>query len=278
MPFSSSVGDRDCGFFAAGRISWFRRGRDCASEQFLLANQTNLATSAGRASFLIAVSVLIAVGVIAYSNSFDVPFVFDDLGSIKDNSHVRVTQLDRQQLMEVARGSPSRRRPVSNISFALNYYVGGYNVWGYHLVNLCVHLICGVLVYLLGLVTFGRVPPPQDHRPPERVSSSSTPWVALAAALIFISHPIQTQAVTYIVQRMACLATLFYLAALLLYIYGRTATTTGQRWSWWVGSLASWLMALGCKEIAATLPLAVLLYEWYFFQDLDRGWLKRSSI
>ena len=77
---------------------------------------------------------------------------------------------------------------------------------------------------------------------------------------------------------MASLATLFYLAALLLYIYGRTATTTGQRWSWWVGSLVSWLVALGCKEIAATLPLAVLLYEWYFFQDLDRGWLKRCSI
>ncbi len=182
------------------------------------------ATCTGRGLFLIAVPVLIAVGAIAYGNSFDVPFVFDDLHNIKDNSHMRVTELDRQQLLQVVREGPCRRRPLSKISFALYYYVDGYNVWGYHLVNLCVHLTCGVLVYLLCLTTLERVLPLQNHRSVERAQASSTPWIALAAALIFVSHPIQTQAVTYIVQRMASLATLFYLAALLFYVYGRTAT------------------------------------------------------
>ena len=242
-----------------------------------MANQTYLATKTGRVADLISVLVLIVVGTIAYGNSFDVPFVFDDLRNITENSYVQVTQLDSRQLMNVATRSPSRRRPLSNISFALNYYVGGFNVWGYHFVNLCIHLFCGVLVYLLGLVTFERLPP-QDHGPPETARSSSIPWVALAAALIFISHPIQTQAVTYVVQRMASLATLFYLAALLGFIYGRTAVTGWGRWSWWFGSSISWLVALGCKEIAATLPFAIMLYEWYFFQNLDRGWLKRCSI
>ncbi len=99
----------------------------------------------------------------------------------------------------------------------------------------------------------------------------------MTAALIFVSHPIQTQAVTYIVQRMTSLCTLFYLAALLLYIYGRESASYRRRWILWTAGCVAWLLALGSKEIAATLPLVVWLYEWYFFRDLDGRWARQHA-
>lgn len=280
---------RFCGFSSGTR--WQRsfpaRGLQIARERSLanlpcgvsvLVKTSKLLTTTGQIPTLIALCALIGIGAIAYSNSFDVPFLFDDLHNIRDNSHVRITQLDGQQLQDVATRSPSRRRPLANISFALNYYVGGYDVWGYHFVNLCIHLACGVLVYMLGLVNFRQLLMFQQSRLQTQAADLPVSWAALTAALIFVSHPIQTQSVTYIVQRMTSLATMFYLAALLLYLYGRLSPANWQRWTFWAASLVMWFTSMGCKEIGAVLPLTILLYEWYFFQDLDLGWLKRCSV
>lgn len=201
---------------------------------------------------------LTAVCALGYSNSLTVPFVFDDFANVRDNPNLRIQEVGWENLWNAAQEGPSARRPVAKLSFALNYYFGHDNVRGYHVVNLAIHIGCSILVYLLGREVLSR------------------PWPALAAALIFASHPLQTQAVTYIVQRMTCLATLFYLAALLCYVRGRVATQR-RRWRYWGGTTMCGLLAFGSKEIAGTLPLAILLYEWYFFQNLDRVWLKRVS-
>lgn len=214
--------------------------------------------------------IIAVVCVAAYWNSLEVPFVFDDRSNISENPHIRISRLDWQQLRDAAFESRSHQRPVANLSFALNHYVGQDRVQGYHVVNVCIHVINGILVYLLGLATFPRASAGSAKFPPATIQ-----WMSLAAALVFISHPIQTQAVTYIVQRMTSLAALFYLSALLLYIGGRTADGA-RRWTLWGVGLVCWLFALGSKQISATLPILVFLYEWYFFRDLSRDWLRRS--
>ena len=236
------------------------------------------AANANRVSLLVALPLLFVVGTFAYSNSFDVPFLFDDFHNIRNNSHIRVTQLDSQYLYEVVRQSPSRRRPVSNLSFALNYYFGEYQVWGFHAVNLGIHLICGILVFLLARITLELAWPSGEQHANDEQRLIAASWIALVAALIFLSHPLQTQAVTYIVQRMTSLATLGELTGLLCYIQGRISPPSRRRWLWWTAAFISWLVALGCKEIAIALPFAVLLYEWFFFQNLNRDWLKRCAI
>ena len=213
---------------------------------------------------------------IIYSNTLGGPFVFDDLDNIQNNRFIRLTSLDPGDLLDAAFKGILPARPVPKISFALNYYFGKYTVGGYHLVNITIHLLNGVLVYFLALLTFRQLFEIQDITR-RRNPDFSIALAALFAACLFIAHPIQTQSVTYIVQRMNSMATMFFLLSLLLYILGRRSELSSRRWLLWSGCLCSGVLALGSKQNAATLPLIILLYEWYFFQDLDIQWLKRNT-
>jgi len=223
---------------------------------------------------LIAVPTICILCIIIYSNTLHSPFVFDDTDKITENSHIRLTSLDFQRLYDIGFSSISNR-PVVHISFALNYCFGRYDPAGYHLVNITIHLISGLLVYFLSLAIFSRIllSPAQ---PLNRSTTGQIFLMSLFSALLFIAHPLQTQSVTYIVQRMNSMSVMFCLLALFLYDRGRIARISGSRWTLFFGSFMSWIMALGSKEIAVTLPFIVLLYEWYFFQDLDTAWLKRN--
>ena len=186
------------------------------------------------------------------------------------------------------------RRFIGYLSFACNYYFGGVDVTGYHAVNLAVHILNGLLVYFLVVLTF--VTPyfrrlrtgDQAPRTPVQVTdpeSQFPKFVAIFSALLFVSHPLQTQAVTYIVQRFASLATLFYLLSLVMYIKGRLeaggmrmeasdiSVKTSDLFSasglkpltFFFLSLISAVLAMTTKEIAFTLPLVIILYESIFF-------------
>jgi len=226
-----------------------------------------------RAYHLLAILAIGVLGVSIYSNTFRCPFVFDDGRNITTNTSIRLRQLDLRQLCRAGFESPMRSRPVAYISFALNYYCGRYDVAGYHAVNTAIHVINGMLVYSLAFLTFGRLFSNSRHAA-ARFANRSIPFGALLAGLIFTAHPVQIQSVTYIVQRMNSMAVMFYLLALLLYIRGRLSRETAARWALWAGCLVSWMLALGSKPVAATLPVIVLLYEWYFFQDLSADWLR----
>ena len=223
---------------------------------------------------LISVATICVLGIVIYANATRGPFVFDDIRNIQMNRSVHLTQLGVRELTAAAFEGHSRRRPVANISFGLNYFFAGNTVTGYHVFNIVVHLINGLIVYCLGLSTLRQLHE-TAHTDATRRDWRSIALIALCAALFFVAHPIQTQAVTYTVQRMTSMASLFYLLALLLYIYGRRAITPGSRWALWICGLISWMLALGSKEIAVTLPLIVLVYEWYFFRNLSREWLVR---
>ncbi len=209
------------------------------------------------------------LGALIYANTLQSPFVFDDETSIRDNPSIRWTSISVANLVNAAKASPAPHRPLAYASFAINHMVHGYRLPGYHLVNTAIHILAGFFLYLLirgtlALPLFhGRF-----HRPD---------LLALFATLLWFANPLQTQSVTYVVQRMNSMAAMFYLLAMLLYLHGRRRVEEGlPAWPCFAGCIAAGLLACGTKEIAATLPLMILLYEFFFIQDLDRGWLRRS--
>lgn len=227
------------------------------------------------ARHLIAVLAICSVGILAYSNTLQVPFVYDDEQNIQTNAAIRLTEFDLAGLWAAALESPGVR-PVPFASFALNYLVGGYDVAGYHVVNIAIHLANGILVYLLALQIFRQLDTLPGQKLPRGRGDPTSP-MSLFAALLFVAHPLQTQAVTYVVQRMTSLAVMFYLTSLLLYILGRARSDPWKRWALFGAAFASGVLAFGSKEIAATLPVIVLLYEWYFPRDLSGPWLKKNA-
>jgi len=211
-----------------------------------------------------------------YSNSLDNPFVFDDMDNIQDNQFIRLTELNLSGLHDAAFKSLHYFRPLSNITFAVNYYFGRYDVTGYHIFNILIHLANGILVYFLALLTFELFFKTQNIAK-EQPSKFLVGLMALSAACIFVAHPIQVQSVTYIVQRMNSMAAMFYFLSLLLFILGRKSTLQHKRLTLWAGSICSWILALCCKQNAATLPIVILLYEFYFYQDLNKAWIRNNA-
>ncbi|MDY6986973.1 MAG: tetratricopeptide repeat protein [Thermodesulfobacteriota bacterium] len=232
---------------------------------------------------LLAILVICLCCAVVYANTLDSPFVLDDIVHISRNPHIRLTHLDFGKLRDAAFKSPLTSRPVANASLALNYYLGKYDLRGYHIFNIAVHLINGVLVYLLAFTIFRHLSGIRTQEltrsPDSTIPSPRDPSIALMplfAALIFLAHPLQTQSVTYTIQRMNSMAAMFYLLSLFLYIHGRLARRGWKTWSFFSFSLLSWILALGSKQIAATLPFIIIIYEWYFFQDLSIPWLRKN--
>ena len=149
---------------------------------------------------------------------------------------------------------------MANLSFALNWFLHGANVTGFHLINLIIHITNAGLVYLV-ILLLGATPHfPERHR--AHIYS-----IALGASLLWALNPIQTQAVTYIVQRMASLMALFYLAALASFIQFRLATRIKHKILWGGLVVFGFVLAMGTKENAVMLPLALALVELIFFQE-----------
>jgi tetratricopeptide (TPR) repeat protein len=216
--------------------------------------------------FLLFLGVLVFL---IYASTLTGPFIFDDKPNIQQNPYIRLERLSPGDIAKAALESPSKHRPVANISFALNYYFHRYNLVGYHFVNILIHIINGVLLYLFTKATLLTPVLKTNY---DRFAAG---WIPVFTAFIWTLHPLQTQSVSYIVQRMNSLATMFYL--LCLWLYAKYRLSKGTKRSSWLlaGCAASGVLALGSKEIAASLPVFIILYEWYFFQDLSPTWFKK---
>ncbi|MBF0521681.1 MAG: tetratricopeptide repeat protein [Candidatus Omnitrophica bacterium] len=209
-----------------------------------------------RFSQIIFILILILVGILIYSNSLKSEFQFDDHGYIVHNPSIRhfSTVWGKDNTFNV--------RFVGLLSFALNYHFNQLDVFGYHVVNLLIHLLTGLLVFQFIRLLLS-APKLQDHP-----AVSSKDGLAFLVALVFIAHPIQTQAVTYITQRFASLATMFYMATLCCYLKGRFADSKTQRSIfYYLLAMATALLALFTKQIAFTLPFTIFLLEILFFEN-----------
>jgi len=204
-----------------------------------------------------------------YSKTLQGPFIFDDVSKIKDNPNIRLTEFEANKILKAAFGKGSAKsRPVGNISFALNYYFHQYHLEGYHIVNIIIHILTGIFLFYFLKTTLSL--------PSVKTTGNGSAKIAFFAALIWLVNPIQTQSVTYVVQRLNSLAALFYILSFWLYVKARLTDHRGKKWSRFGGAVAAWVLALGCKQNAAILPFFIFLYEWYFLQDLSSKWLKSN--
>lgn len=188
--------------------------------------------------------LLIAAGALAYANSLSVPFVFDDLQHIVEDRSI-------ERLWPPSRVLGQTNRPVVKATLALNYALSGREVAGYHAVNVAIHV-------LAALTLFGVV------RRTLRLEGRADPaaaGLAFAAALLWELHPLQTQAVTYVIQRAESLAGWLYLLTLYCAIRAAGSRRAG-RWS--AAAVASCALGMGTKEVVVTAPLAVALYDRVF--------------
>ena len=205
----------------------------------------------------------------AYANSLRGPFVFDDVTAIANNPTIR--QLwPLGPAWRTHRDSTVEGRPVVNLTLALNYAWGGVDVVGYHVVNVVIHVLAALCLY--GLVRRTLLLP----RFRERWGSWST-GVAGVSALIWAVHPLQTESVTYIVQRCESLMGLFYLATLYCFVRGLEATGRG-RTGWWLAAWLVCLLGMGSKEVMVSAPLLVLLYDlWLVGTPWREVWRQRGG-
>ena len=231
------------------------------SQQLTLSKSTGKTISLGLLQHLIPLALIAGIAFLAYSNTFKAPFYLDDWPNIVENESIQINVLTWDRLEQMAEITYKESiRIFSYFTLALNYYLGGLNVFGYHLINVMIHIATGVLLFWLLMLTFNL------PNLKEKYGSFSFE-IALFASLVFISHPIQTQSVTYIVQRMSIMAGMFYLLSLVLYVKGRLTSSHGHRIFYFGGTGLSYLLGIFSKENVAILPLFIVLYEFYFLQD-----------
>jgi len=194
--------------------------------------------------------ILLVIAVIAvYYNTLDVPFYLDDFSSIQENPLI----YNWQGFSQLWHYAPLRI--VGYLSFVLNYQVHQFDLMGYHLVNILIHFLVGFTLYHFVASLL--------KTPHLKVSQQAHLWLPLFVALLFVLHPLHIQAVTYIVQRLASLAALFYLVAMFSFVQARL--NTEKKVLWIVICFISALLAFFTKQNTFTLPFALLLIEICFF-------------
>ena len=216
-----------------------------------------------------AILVLVTAVLASYSNSFRCPFVFDDHRAIADNPTIRQPWPIGKPLCPPSHGETVSGRPVLNLSFALNYAVSGCDVGGYHVTNLAIHLVAALLLF--GIVR--RTATKFSGLRPELTTAQAATSIALAVALLWAVHPLQTESVTYIVQRAESLMGLFYLLTLYCFLRG---VGSGRAILWYAGSVLACLLGMATKEVMVSAPLVVLLYDRTFLAGSFReAWRRR---
>ncbi|MEW9624239.1 hypothetical protein [Rhodanobacter geophilus] len=231
-------------------------------------------------------ALAVAATAAVYWSGLSGDWLFDDYPNIVDNLGVQPTHADLASLVNAALSSPASefKRPLASLSFALNYLAGGLNPFGWKLTNLVIHLLNGLLVFVLARLLVAAANAP-TQRGPSRNSSAVAVEASVAgvtAALIaacWMLLPINLTGVLYVVQREESMANLFVLAGLIGYVVARCrmtapvappSTSKGRRWrEFWLCALSITVpAAVGvlAKETAVMLPLYALLVEWALFR------------
>ena len=191
--------------------------------------------------------LLVVATWLAYRNSFFTPLVFDDLKHIRDNPAIR-------SLWPLGPIFSNTSRPFLVLSLALNYSFGGLNVFGYHVANFAIHVTAGIALFALVFRTL-RLDPETGQ------SISRARWLALSISLIWLIHPLQTESVTYIIQRGESMMGMFFILFIYCYLRGSQAA---RAWPWYVTAVAIFWLGVGTKEVMVmALPVA-LLYDRVF--------------
>ncbi len=215
-----------------------------------------------RAQNLGRIVLLCGIVSLVYANSFSGKFVFDDYSSILESTEIRRIWPISEHL--------DNGRPLVRFSFALNYAAGELDPFGYHVVNLAIHLASAVILFgvvrrTLSLPCFAG-----------RYTEATILNLSFACAVLWAVHPLTTQAVTYVVQRFESSASFCYLSCLNFVIRG---STSRRKWMWYAMAVFIAWCGFLCKETMVTAPLVILLYDRMFISESwrhsfrSRGWL-----
>ena len=225
---------------------------------------------------------VLAAGVIAaYGRTFSVPLFFDDVNAIADNPSIRQWKTALWAPITTTAGG----RPVLNLSLAINYAISGTDVWSYHFSNLVIHVLAALILFGIVRRTL------RQTALVERFGPRSTA-LALAVALLWALHPLQTESVTYLIQRAESLMGLFYLLTLYCFIrYAKREPAFARRSSlqaseggedkmgagkaWAVLSVLACFLGMATKEVMVSAPLMVLLYDRTFAAGTFRNAWRR---
>lgn len=212
--------------------------------------------------------VIFLVGTLLYIRTFAVPMVGDDGGAIAENPTIRnLSDLKSILSPPVTGGLTVGGRPVLNLTLALNYAISGNEVWSYHVLNLVIHLAIAFLLFDSARRTMA-------FRPCEKGDDRATLW-ALGATLVWLVHPLQTESVTYIIQRAESLVTLFLVSTLYCFI---RSVSPGAGWFWRPASLVVCVLGMATKEVMVVAPLVVLLFDRAFVSgSLREAWTRRRG-
>ena len=207
-----------------------------------------------------------------YSNSFYGDWHFDDFANIVDNPYVQIKSFSWPEIKHCIYGLTQERssRPLSYLSFALNYKFGGMDVFGFHVVNFVIHYLAAVFLFLFIYNTL-KLPLLR-----EKYSLIAYP-VALLSTFFWALNPVQVTSVTYIVQRMASMAALFYIMSMYFYLKGRTAQNLTYTISFFILSLIAGLASVLTKENTAMLPVSILLFDLFLIQGATYENIKKLS-
>lgn len=202
---------------------------------------------------------------VIYANSFQGAFQFDDKINIVYNKNIFLETLDWPQIKGTFYGVDGKKiiRPLSYLSFALNHYFHKLDVFGYHVVNFAIHYFSAVFLFLFIFRTLNL---PKLREQYGHISYS----IALLSAVFWATSPVQVTAVTYIVQRMASMAGLFYILSMFFYLKGRTADKPWRSILYWGLCIIAALLSVSSKENAVLIPVSIWLYDLLLIQGVTR--------
>jgi tetratricopeptide (TPR) repeat protein len=207
--------------------------------------------------------IILLLGIASYANSLSVPLQFDD------DTTVRIVNNLNSDLLSI-HGFIRKARWFTDITFSLNRHLNGEKVLGYHLFNLAIHLSTAVVIYLFIQQAIEALK--QSFRIPgdEKCSAFLQRFIPFTAAAVFVCHPVQTQAVTYIAQRYTSLTTFLYISSLLSYLLARLSCADENKKhsvrAWGLTSFLLAFLAMKSKEIAFTLPILAVAIEYLLFR------------
>src|SRR5258708_21598053 len=205
-----------------------------------------------------AVSLLILAGICAYCNCLTKAFVLDDLAWINGSEEIASPS-------DYMRSPLGRSRPVIALSLLLNHQTGGLNPVGYHALNALAHVLAGLVLFGIMRLTL------MLERWPEHYRAASSE-LAFAVALLWMVHPLQTQSVTYVIQRCESFMGLFFLLTLYCSIRGWGSQRPAL---WHLAAMLSCALGAGSKEVIAGAPFLVVLYDWVFRESSVGKLLRR---
>jgi protein O-mannosyl-transferase len=205
-----------------------------------------------------------------YSNSFYGEWIFDDFLNITDNPNIQMKSFSVDSIKHcIFALTPDRpSRPLSYFSFGLNYYFGGLDVFSYHVINFIIHYLAAIFLFIFINNTL-KLPLLRD-----KYSNIAYP-VALLSTFFWALHPVQATSVTYIVQRMASMAGMFYILSMYLYLKARTAEKTGHTIGFFIGCALAGLASILSKENAAILPVSILIFDLFLIQGVNKDNIKK---